>query len=434
MSFTFDVFISHASEDTPRIVRPLTEELARRGVTYWVDIAEFSWGDDLVRGINEGLANSEYTIVVFTTSFLAKAWPLREFSSALSMEIAKEETHVLPLFAGTDAEIDTLRARIPLIHSKIFLRWQDDAAEVAESLVQLLARSKRLYALRSLADEEYQLTTAFWAGRYSEAASSAQTALELAISRQDYDIAALSLANLILISRSRSRFADVVFLMRRYFPSIPFKKISDDYKYRLVKELFVYYYEIEDFERSALYLQRMEAIDPSLMLYTPSDDWLPGTIRWRKAHLRWIKDVSGAALANSISIAQEGVSYLQDVARENPNSAGLASASLNVGWLYFLDDNPICLDYFEQAVALSGGYSPRTRIEAEVAQEMAAAKFGMRRTAAAMGRTSTLVSRLKQAGYPNRSYAFLERDPLWLDFQHVLDPKAEEATSEGNPL
>ncbi|MFE1803286.1 toll/interleukin-1 receptor domain-containing protein [Streptomyces sp. NPDC059517] len=420
MNSAFDVFISHASEDRERIVHPLTQELASRGISFWVDTAEFEWGDDLVRGINDGMSRSTYTLVILTSNFVMKAWPRREFTSALSVEISKDEARVLPLFAGSEEEIEEMRRQLPLIHGKLFVQWQDNAAEVANKLENLLGRTKRLSAFRSIADEEYAISTAFWAGRYSEAASSAQTSLEIAIRREDFNLAALSLSNLILISRSRSRFGDVITLMRRYFPSIPMRKISKEYRYRLMKELFVYYHETNRFNQALSYLERMEGMDSDLMIYTPSDDWLPGTIRWRKAHLSWIKDGSKVSLANSIAVAQEGVSYLREVLRTNPNAAGLASASLNVGWLYFIDSNPICMDYFDQAISLATSYSPRTRKEAEIAREMAHAKFRLEHPRNSLLAVASLTSELLQEGHTPRNYKFLERDPTWKQFEVFL--------------
>ncbi|PRY40539.1 hypothetical protein [Umezawaea tangerina] len=267
--------------------------------------------------------------------------------------------------------------------------------------------------LESVSDLEYSVTTAFWAGRYSESATMSQTFLELAITRRDFEIAALFLANLILINRSRGRFSIVYYLMCRYFPQIPVRKLPNEYKLRLFKELFVYYYELEDFARSARYLERMERIDPFLLSYTPSDDWIPGTVRWRKAHLGWILEPTSRSLHNSLAIAQEGVEYLQGRVAVNPNTAGLASAKLNVGWLYFLEDNPICLDYFDESASLADGYSPRTLLESRTARMVAASKFATGQNRNIWKSWQTLRSAIESDGSPTRSYAFLARDQSW---------------------
>ncbi|MEU0537078.1 hypothetical protein [Amycolatopsis tolypomycina] len=275
--------------------------------------------------------------------------------------------------------------------------------------------------LSVVSDLEYAVTTAFWAGRYSESATASQTFLELAIGRKDYEIAALFFSNLILISRSRRRFGDVVYLMRRYFPQVPIRTLPNEYRLRILKELFVYYYEIEDFPRSLAYLERMERIDPNLMSYTPSDDWIPGTVRWRKGHLGWISDPSKKSLGNSISVAQEGIEYLRDRLPENPNTAGLASATLNVGWLYFLDGNPICLDYFEESAILASDYSPRTRIEADLAKLIAESRFPTLRQPDMVQQAKRLRVELKSGGHIARSYAFLKFDPDWQSIRQHID-------------
>jgi len=162
-----------------------------------------------------------------------------------------------------------------------------------------------------------------------------------------------------------------------------------------------------------LYLKRMESIDPSLMLYTPSDDWIPGTVRWRKGHLGWLLDGSAKSLAESIAVAQEGIVYLQDVLRTNSNSAGISSGSLNVGWLYFLQGNPICLDYFDQAMSQAQTYSPRTEGEAALAKAFASAKFRLEDRQQSIDRAFTALNWMAKGSYGMRNYAFLRRDEEW---------------------
>jgi tetratricopeptide (TPR) repeat protein len=243
----------------------------------------------------------------------------------------------------------------------------------------------------------------------------------MAIRAGDFDTAALALANLILINRNRNRFRAVVYLMQRYFQQIPIKKISPEYRYRLFKELFIYYHETDNFPRAMIYLDRLQRIDSSLMMYTPSDDWIPGIIRWRKAHLGWIMDPSGKSLMRSVAEAQEGVIYLQEALHENPNSAGLASAYLNVGWLYFIQDNPVCLDYFDQAVQNALDFSPRTEGQAMLAQAFAEAKFGLESHENALGKAFIALGRLAAGGYAQRSYAFLQKDREWKFVKYCLD-------------
>lgn len=61
---TYDVFISHASEDKDEVVRPLAQALINQGLKVWYDEFELKIGDSLRRKIDKGLANSNFGIVV----------------------------------------------------------------------------------------------------------------------------------------------------------------------------------------------------------------------------------------------------------------------------------------------------------------------------------------------------------------------------------
>lgn len=72
---TFDVFISHASEDKADVVRPLAEALKAGGLSVWYDEFELRIGDSLRRKIDRGLAGSRFGIVVLSKAFFGRAGP-----------------------------------------------------------------------------------------------------------------------------------------------------------------------------------------------------------------------------------------------------------------------------------------------------------------------------------------------------------------------
>ena len=63
---TFDVFISHASEDKDDFVRDLANSLQRHGLKVWYDEFTLRVGDSLRRSIENGLKNSSYGVVVLS--------------------------------------------------------------------------------------------------------------------------------------------------------------------------------------------------------------------------------------------------------------------------------------------------------------------------------------------------------------------------------
>ena len=66
----FDVFVSHATEDKP-YVEPRVKALEAARIRVWFDRITLEWGDDLRPGIDRGLTNCRYGIVVFFQSFPA---------------------------------------------------------------------------------------------------------------------------------------------------------------------------------------------------------------------------------------------------------------------------------------------------------------------------------------------------------------------------
>lgn len=75
---TWDVFVSHASEDKSAFVRPLAQSLKRLGFDVWYDEFSLSPGMSLSRSIDDGLARCRFGIVVISQSFIRKPWPERE--------------------------------------------------------------------------------------------------------------------------------------------------------------------------------------------------------------------------------------------------------------------------------------------------------------------------------------------------------------------
>jgi hypothetical protein len=77
---TWDLFVSHASEDKETFVEPLAVALGRFGVKVWYDKFSLRLGDSLSRSIDNGLAKSDYGLVVLSPAFLQKRWPDMSFA------------------------------------------------------------------------------------------------------------------------------------------------------------------------------------------------------------------------------------------------------------------------------------------------------------------------------------------------------------------
>jgi hypothetical protein len=99
-----DLFISHASEDKNNFVQPLALALIARGVSVWYDEYEIQVGDSIRQKIDEGLARSQYGLVVLSPDFFlkTKTWPRRELDGLVSGEDATGQRRILPVWYNLD--------------------------------------------------------------------------------------------------------------------------------------------------------------------------------------------------------------------------------------------------------------------------------------------------------------------------------------------
>ena len=94
---TYDLFISHASEDKEAFVRPLVNALQALGLRVWYDEFTLEIGDSLRRSIDHGLGHSRFGIVVLSPSFFAKQWTQYELDALVNRSMSGEKV-VLPIW------------------------------------------------------------------------------------------------------------------------------------------------------------------------------------------------------------------------------------------------------------------------------------------------------------------------------------------------
>jgi len=131
---SYDVFISHATEDKEEIVRPLANALVAEGLRVWYDEFELRIGDSLRRKIDAGLAKSRFGVVVLSHAFFAKNWPQYELDGLVTREMTGEQI-ILPLWHRmTKSEVI---AKSPSLADKVArntsdLTVEEIAAEIAK--------------------------------------------------------------------------------------------------------------------------------------------------------------------------------------------------------------------------------------------------------------------------------------------------------------
>ena len=94
---SYDVFVSHASEDKDEFVRDFVKCLQENGLNVWYDEFTLRVGDSLRRSIDHGLRNSRYGIVVLSEAFFSKEWPQRELDGLFAREVNGEKV-ILPIW------------------------------------------------------------------------------------------------------------------------------------------------------------------------------------------------------------------------------------------------------------------------------------------------------------------------------------------------
>ena len=89
-------FLSHSSIDK-RFVRRLAADLVANGVKVWIDEQRILVGDSIPEKIAQGLAESDFFLIVVSCNSVESAWVKKELNSALVHEIERRKVAVLPI-------------------------------------------------------------------------------------------------------------------------------------------------------------------------------------------------------------------------------------------------------------------------------------------------------------------------------------------------
>jgi hypothetical protein len=123
---TWDVFISHASEDKDTVARPLRDALTGLGVTVWLDEAQMRIGHSLRRKIDDGIRSSRFGVVILSDSFFRKGWTNHELDGLVTRTVAGEQS-LLPIWH--DLTADEIKAYSPSIADKIAMNTSEYSIE-----------------------------------------------------------------------------------------------------------------------------------------------------------------------------------------------------------------------------------------------------------------------------------------------------------------
>lgn len=149
MTFEFDGFIAHASEDKDDFVRPLALALMSLGIDIWYDEQAIEYGDSIRRKIDEGLLRSKFGIVVFSKPFLAKPWTNHELDALTEISFSNPERGIIPIWHKID-HADLLARSPAWAGRKALITAKMTAEEIALELVRIMRND--LYSKTPLAE------------------------------------------------------------------------------------------------------------------------------------------------------------------------------------------------------------------------------------------------------------------------------------------
>jgi hypothetical protein len=135
---TYDLFISHASEDKEAVAIPLYKALVARGATVWFDQETLELGDSLRRTIEAGLSHCRYGVVVLSPSFFQKDWPQRELDGLVAQETASGTKGILPLWHKIERS-DILRYS-PTLADRLAARSEEGIPAVVDKILRVLRK------------------------------------------------------------------------------------------------------------------------------------------------------------------------------------------------------------------------------------------------------------------------------------------------------
>ena len=134
---SYDVFISHASEDKDAVARPLAKELEKAGLSVWYDEFEMKIGDSLRRKIDYGLAHSRFGIVIISRDFIKKGWTNYELDGIVTRAVSDEQV-MLPIWHNITK--DEVVSYSPTLADKIARNTATDSIDdIASEIAGLIS-------------------------------------------------------------------------------------------------------------------------------------------------------------------------------------------------------------------------------------------------------------------------------------------------------
>ena len=139
----YDLFLSHANKDKIAYVDALYASLSKLGIPIFYDKEVLQWGDKWKERILEGVAKSEFAIIVVSDNFFGREWTEKELSEFLHRQDNEGQKLILPLLYNISSE--TMAEHYPTLSDIQYIestKYNSDeiALLFARQLIQRLKR------------------------------------------------------------------------------------------------------------------------------------------------------------------------------------------------------------------------------------------------------------------------------------------------------
>lgn len=134
---SFDVFVSYSFADAD-FADDLVRALRGRGVRVWNADDQLQIGDSIAQSIADGLARSQYGVVLLSHAFLRGAWPRKELS-VFSQRRAEGHGKILPIWI--DVSDKEIREKFPALADIMAMHKSKESVDhMADSIAEIVGR------------------------------------------------------------------------------------------------------------------------------------------------------------------------------------------------------------------------------------------------------------------------------------------------------
>lgn len=101
---SYDVFISHSSQDKNDYVEDLKKSFEKLGITIFYDKDTIKWGDNWKKKIYDGLDSCTFAVIIISENFYDRKWTEEELYTLLKRQNKNGVNIILPILYHTTLE------------------------------------------------------------------------------------------------------------------------------------------------------------------------------------------------------------------------------------------------------------------------------------------------------------------------------------------